>query len=643
MIRKLGEDGTDKRCMSSESKENEQTCPSCQAELHSMLVDGSTPDFCLKCRFPLMLVANKYRLIRKFDEGGFAIIYEAKHIHLTRDPKRVIKVIKPEFLENENLTSRFFREVQVTSALSQRNSHIVRIYDDFGEIPNLGYFYVMEFLEGKPLSDFLDDSDGILPLELCYRLFLQLCDAMQAAHSEQIIHRDLKPHNMFIIQQGRESHFLKVIDFGIAKPIGNSKEATQVTQGILGTPAYMAPEQCINKNVGAAADIYAMGCVLYEFLVGETPFVPRDPDEQDEISVMEIMSAHLNKPPPPLESKQIPGRQIPPALERVVRKSLAKKPADRYASVEEFEQAFLQALPDAHRPGSYLSSVQFSGESVAKEKFDDIPSFSMDAPARDDFRRNTPPPQPSHHREPLPDLFRMPNSGDLENSFSLEETPTGLNEQAIQPVLPGSAGPSRAVTGGRRYDSQPPSRGVVRRVIEIDRKREEPIGPQKPSETGSILGLDDSYDLPISKTSSFESGGPQIQLPGHHSSPPRINTGLGAPPRHNRRNRTQTVYSGRTGVGRSPLREPERRSLVLPLLMVVMLLGVVFVYVQTFHADLFPWGKIFPWGPEPKKPPKRRSQLQTPTQVDPARAWRRASLRSLRQARFVRFQRRKRS
>ncbi len=331
-------------------------CPNCGHDLHSA-PEGENTDFCQKCRFPLMVVANKYRLVNKFTEGGFAILYSAEHIHLERDARRVIKVIKPEYLSNENMRTRFVREVQVTSALSQRNNHIVRIYDDFGEIANLGYFYVMEYLEGQPLNEMLDQVNGLLPLELCYHLFLQLCDAMREAHKASIVHRDLKPHNIFIIEQGRDSHFLKVIDFGIAKPVGNQADQAQVTQGILGTPAYMSPEQCVNRNVSARSDIYAMGIILYELLSGETPFVPRDPMKQEDLSVMEIMTAHLNTKPPPVQSNAPPHRNIPWSMEAVIQRALAKRPGERFASVEEMEQAFLQALPESQQPGNYLTGL----------------------------------------------------------------------------------------------------------------------------------------------------------------------------------------------------------------------------------------------------------------------------------------------
>ncbi len=291
-----------------------------------------------------MPIAGKYRLLRELTEGGFGLIYEAIHTKLTRDPKRAVKVIKPEFVDSEELQTRFAREVQVTSALSQMNNHIVRIYDDFGEIPNFGHFFVMEFLEGQPLNALQEEHKYLLPLELCYHLFAQLCDAIHAAHSEGVVHRDLKPENLFIISRLREPHFLKVIDFGIARPTESDSRMTQLTQGALGTPEYMSPEQCLNKGIGPGTDIYAMGIILFELLAGHTPFLRRVDGVKEQKAMMEILTAHMMMAPPNLMQVMPPGRDIPSALADVVAKALAKVPEDRFATVEEFETAFKQAI-----------------------------------------------------------------------------------------------------------------------------------------------------------------------------------------------------------------------------------------------------------------------------------------------------------
>lgn len=297
-----------------------------------------------------MAIAGKYRLIRELTEGGFGLIYEAVHTKLTRDPKRAIKVIKQEYVDSEELQARFAREVQVTSALSQMNNHIVRIYDDFGEVPNFGHFFVMEFLEGQSLTDMLEHHNHLIPLDLCYHLFAQLCDAIHAAHSEGVVHRDLKPENLLIISRLREPHFLKVIDFGIARPTESDSRMTQLTQGALGTPEYMSPEQCLNKGIDERTDIYAMGIILFELLAGHTPFVPRKDGVKEHKAMMEILTAHMMSVPPNLMTVMPEGRQIPQALADVVAKALAKIPEDRFATVEEMETAFKEAVFNSRKP-----------------------------------------------------------------------------------------------------------------------------------------------------------------------------------------------------------------------------------------------------------------------------------------------------
>jgi len=152
-----------------------------------------------------MLIAGKYRLLRKLGEGGFGFVYLAEHIRLQKEAERVIKIIKPEvFSQSPSGQLRFEREVQMTSLLSQKCQHIVRIHDDFGEVPELGYFYVMEYLQGKPISSFIKDPNALPPISWCVHVFAQLCDAMRRAHEDGIIHQDLKPDNLMLIHYGDE-------------------------------------------------------------------------------------------------------------------------------------------------------------------------------------------------------------------------------------------------------------------------------------------------------------------------------------------------------------------------------------------------------------------------------------------------------
>lgn len=325
-------------------------CPQCGADQSGYCQGGQVPLFCHACQLPLRLVAGKYRVMRKLSEGGCGMIYEAEHVSLTRDVRRVVKLLKPSLTRQEQAKARFVREVQVTSALSLENPHIVRIFDDFGEFEGQGFFYVMEFLEGQPLSEMLGALPGGLPLDLVEGLFGQLCDAMQSAHREGIVHRDLKPDNLLVVQRRKEPYFLKVIDFGIAKPLRNTQEAQRLTGGVIGTPMYMAPEQCMGKAIDERADIYAMGCILFEMLTGVAPFSARTLGVQSEPGLVELFACHLSSPVPTLHDILPDGKDVPTAVNEVIRIAMAKEKEGRFASVEALSRAFLSALGKAPAP-----------------------------------------------------------------------------------------------------------------------------------------------------------------------------------------------------------------------------------------------------------------------------------------------------
>ena len=310
-----------------------ERCPQCENALkprhHEM---GSCP----RCRLPLTLVAGKYRFQRLIDEGNMGHIYLAHHIHLANEPERVIKVMKPKVLSRPGMSERFMREVRLTAALSRRNEHVVQIYDDFGEEPKLGYYYVMEYLRGQSLKKLLRPGEA-LSRELIFHIFRQLCQSIRAAHNEGVVHRDLKPENIFLVRRGEDPFFVKVLDFGIAKPLKRAIH-TDLTQGAIGTPDYMAPEQCLNVEVDSRCDIYAMGVILYELFTGSTPFAYLGKD------ALLTMHAQVSELPESMLFRR-PELNIPPEVDRIVLRALEKNPADRFASVEDFWRALDEYYP----------------------------------------------------------------------------------------------------------------------------------------------------------------------------------------------------------------------------------------------------------------------------------------------------------
>ncbi|TNE48716.1 MAG: serine/threonine protein kinase [Deltaproteobacteria bacterium] len=311
-----------------------ETCPHCGLDVTPEAMQGLV--FCPRCHFPLILINDRFRLKRRLATGGFGIVYWADD--LMTDDDAVVKVIKPEFFEKPSASIRFNREIRWTEILSAESPHIVR-YLNHGSMDGLGHFYAMEYLRGITLEHrVLEPRD--LPFVESFAIFRQLCDAVSVAHRHNVVHRDLKPDNVFLVREAGTDIFVKVLDFGIAKPLENTVHQS-LTQGILGTPSYLSPEQCRNQDVDHRSDIYSLGVILYELLTREQLF-PADKER-----MMEVVQQHLFKPPPLMRERR-PDLGLPEELEGVVGKALEKDANHRYQSVEEFAVAL---EPFASLPG----------------------------------------------------------------------------------------------------------------------------------------------------------------------------------------------------------------------------------------------------------------------------------------------------
>lgn len=308
-------------------------CPQCGADLqYTQHIDKAEDElyYCYRCQLPLVEIAGKYRLEKKLGEGGNGVIYLARHQALELTPLRVIKFLKQEAFANTNALQRFRREIQVTASISDENQHIVRVFDDFGEVPGLGPFYVMEFLQGVTLEDAL--LQETLPIPTILHIFEQLCLAIQSAHQHDVLHRDLKPSNIFLVRRGEDPYFVKVMDFGLAKPFKRQTAALTAEGMAPGTPLYMSPEQFLGEPCDHRSDIYAMGLLLYEMLTGESPFESMLKEDHT-VSIIELAQAHIfTMPEPP--SKLKPERKIHPSLDWLTQRCISKKPDERYDNVE---------------------------------------------------------------------------------------------------------------------------------------------------------------------------------------------------------------------------------------------------------------------------------------------------------------------
>jgi serine/threonine protein kinase/dienelactone hydrolase len=259
-------------------------------------------------------LAGRYAIEREVGHGGMAMVYLAHDIRHHRHV--AVKVLRPEIAALLG-TERFLREIEIAAQLN--HPHILPLHDS-GEAGGM-LFYVMPFVEGASLRDRLA-ADGALPVSEAVRLLHDVADGLAYAHEHNVVHRDIKPDNVMIA-----TRHAMITDFGIAKAISEVAGASRVTTvGVsIGTPAYMAPEQCTaDAHIDHRADLYSFGVLAYEILAGRPPF--------DGTSAQAVLAAHLTEQPVPLRERR---REVPVALSRVVMRCLEKRPADRWASATE--------------------------------------------------------------------------------------------------------------------------------------------------------------------------------------------------------------------------------------------------------------------------------------------------------------------
>jgi eukaryotic-like serine/threonine-protein kinase len=281
-------------------------------------------------------IDGRYRVEMVLGEGGMGVVYLARHKVI--DKRVAIKVLRADMAREKEMTDRFLQEAKAASSIG--NPHIIDI-SDFGELPDGSTYFVMEWLDGKPLTRVLDETRPV-PLARLVHIAGQIADALAAAHQRGIVHRDLKPDNIFIVKRGQEPDFVKILDFGIAK-VSTSATARLTRAGtVFGTPHYMSPEQAAGTAVDSRTDVYALGVILYEMASGRVPF--------DADNFMGILTQHMYKAPVPIRAL-VPPPDVPAGLEAIILKALSKKPEQRYQTMEEvaldLEKMLSGATPDA--------------------------------------------------------------------------------------------------------------------------------------------------------------------------------------------------------------------------------------------------------------------------------------------------------
>ena len=267
---------------------------------------------------------ESYQIVRIVGEGGMGKVYEARHVRLSK--RYAIKILHPQFNTNPETIARFRREAEAATSIGQEN--ILDVID-FNETPQGVYYIVTEFLEGRSLSRALAE-DGLMKVPRTLTILHQVARALAAAHRNAIVHRDLKPENIFLVRRFESDDFVKVLDFGISKMRSGGDRLTQSGQ-IIGTPHYMSPEQAQGElNLDHRSDIYSLGAIMYEMFTGRLPY------QADSVQQILIKLLTEELPPPHVQRPD-----LPPDIEQVILRCMARDPAARYQSMDEVDQALL--------------------------------------------------------------------------------------------------------------------------------------------------------------------------------------------------------------------------------------------------------------------------------------------------------------
>jgi serine/threonine protein kinase len=270
---------------------------------------------------------GKYTLLELLGRGGMAEVYKARHPTLDRDV--TVKVLHRHLADGEGFLARFEREAKAVAAM--RHPHIVQIFDY--EATDDANYMVMEFIDGGTLQDraaALAEEGKYLPVREALAILGQVAEALDYAHGRGILHRDVKPSNILLDSSGNAY----LTDFGIARILSSTQFT--VTGVMVGTPAYMSPEQGSGEELTASSDIYSLGIIAYELLAGRVPF-------SSETTPLAIIHKHIHEQPPNLRALR---PDLPAAAEAAVMKALAKKPQDRFQTAGEFIRALQKALPE---------------------------------------------------------------------------------------------------------------------------------------------------------------------------------------------------------------------------------------------------------------------------------------------------------
>ncbi|HEY9785537.1 MAG TPA: protein kinase, partial [Candidatus Obscuribacterales bacterium] len=265
---------------------------------------------------------DQYELVSILGYGGMSVVYKARDNKLQKFV--AVKMLLPHLMLQAQSMQRFKQEAHSASSLNHPN--IVTIHN-YGEAPNGQPYLVMDLLTGRSLSAIIK-SEGKISVDRALHIFTQLASALSHAHQKGIIHRDLKPSNIILVELDGNKDIVKIVDFGIAKLLPQEgRDVVSLTQtgDVFGSPLYMSPEQCKGDKLDARADVYSMGCLMYEALAGQPPI--------NGDNILEVLYRHMNEVPKDFKSLKL-NPSVPQRLEAIIFKTLAKDPAMRYQTMQ---------------------------------------------------------------------------------------------------------------------------------------------------------------------------------------------------------------------------------------------------------------------------------------------------------------------
>ena len=298
-------------------------------------------------------LSGRYRIERLIGEGGMGAVYQAEHTHMRK--RLAVKVLHPEMSRMPEVVARFEREAMAAAHIDHPN---VAAATDFGKLDDGSFFLVLEFVEGSSLRDVI--TEGRLELGRAMHVTRQIASALGRAHALGIVHRDLKPENVMLVTREGDPDFVKVLDFGIAKvPIGGligEPKTTGPTGQVLtqlgmvyGTPEYMAPEQALGQPIDARADLYALGVMTFEMIVGARPY--------EHESKVTLLGMHVTAPIPKMRDRAADAN-VPPEVDAIVTRLLAKEASARFADAKDLIDALDAASHQLAATGRIAEPLQ---------------------------------------------------------------------------------------------------------------------------------------------------------------------------------------------------------------------------------------------------------------------------------------------